>query len=312
MANIVLVHGIDQQQKSADILESSWVPALAGGVRNAGYAALADKISAHQISARMAFYGGLFRKPGQQGGGVETSDLDEERRKFAESLGLEWLTRSAERHGIDSSVAKIELTYLQGTGAGELQGPKSAFRSAIASLARLRWFAQIGMGVAERFINRALTQTTLYLTEPEIREKAQRAVLDLIDEKTEIVIGHSLGSVVAYEAVHKLKNSLPLLVTIGSPLGLGTIVYEKLSPQPPSYPPLLKRWVNVADRNDLVAAEPDISNMFTPIPHGSIFEGSFTVDNGSEPHSGGFYLSSVNVGRPVGDTLSAAQLPVGG
>ena len=46
--------------------------------------------------------------------------------------------------------------------------------------------------------NRALTQTTLYLTEPEIREKAQRAVLDLIDEKTEIVIGHSLGSVVAY------------------------------------------------------------------------------------------------------------------
>ena len=310
MANIVLVHGIDQQNKSADSLESSWLPALAGGVRNAGYTSLADKISGRQISTRMAFYGGLFRKPGQQGGGVDTSDLDEERRKFAESLGFEWLTRAAESSGGDSSVARIELTYLQGTGTGE-QGPKRAFRSAIASLARLRWFATVGMDFAERFINRALTQTTLYLTEPEIREKAQRAVLDLIDEKTEIVIGHSLGSVVAYEAVHKLKNPLPLLVTIGSPLGLRTIVYEKLSPQPPSFPPLLKRWVNVADRNDLVAAEPDITNMFTPIPPGSIFEGSFTVDNGSEPHSGDFYLSSVNVGRPVGDTLSAGQLPVG-
>jgi hypothetical protein len=311
MAKIVLVHGIDQQQKSADVLEASWVPALAGGVRNAGYTSLADRIATRQISTSMAFYGRLFLKPGQQGAGLETSDLDEERKKFAESLGVEWLTRSAKRSEGDSRVAKIELAYLQSTGGGELQGPKAAVRSAIASLARLRWFAQIGMGVAERFINRALTQTTLYLTEPEIREKAQRAVLDLIDDKTEIVIGHSLGSVVAYETVHKLKNLLPLLVTIGSPLGLGTIVYEKLAPEPPSYPPLLKRWVNVADRNDLVAAEPDITNMFTPIPHGSIFEGSFTVDNGSEPHSASFYLGKVNVGRPVGDTLSAGQLPLG-
>jgi hypothetical protein len=30
MAEIVLVHGIDQQQKSADVLESEWLPALAG------------------------------------------------------------------------------------------------------------------------------------------------------------------------------------------------------------------------------------------------------------------------------------------
>ena len=29
MAEIVLVHGIDQQQKSADKLESAWLPALA-------------------------------------------------------------------------------------------------------------------------------------------------------------------------------------------------------------------------------------------------------------------------------------------
>jgi hypothetical protein len=33
MAEIVLVHGIDQQQKSADKLESAWLPALAGGIR---------------------------------------------------------------------------------------------------------------------------------------------------------------------------------------------------------------------------------------------------------------------------------------
>ena len=44
MAEIVLVHGIDQQQKSADMLESQWVPCLAGGVRTAGFPAVADRI----------------------------------------------------------------------------------------------------------------------------------------------------------------------------------------------------------------------------------------------------------------------------
>jgi len=44
MAEIVLVHGIDQQQKSADRLESEWLPSLAGGVRVAGFSAIADHI----------------------------------------------------------------------------------------------------------------------------------------------------------------------------------------------------------------------------------------------------------------------------
>jgi hypothetical protein len=36
MAEIVLVHGIDQQQKSADRLEQEWLPDLAGDVRIGG------------------------------------------------------------------------------------------------------------------------------------------------------------------------------------------------------------------------------------------------------------------------------------
>src|SRR4051812_17197835 len=44
MAAIVLVHGIAQQQFSADSLEKDWLPALAGGVRTAGYPEVADRI----------------------------------------------------------------------------------------------------------------------------------------------------------------------------------------------------------------------------------------------------------------------------
>jgi hypothetical protein len=72
MAEVVLVHGIDQQQKSADLLESEWLPALAGGVRTAGFSAVADRIwrkasGPRRIECRMAFFGGLFLAPGQQG-----------------------------------------------------------------------------------------------------------------------------------------------------------------------------------------------------------------------------------------------------
>ena len=44
MAMIVLVHGIALEQKSADMLEAEWLPALAGGVRNAGFPATADRL----------------------------------------------------------------------------------------------------------------------------------------------------------------------------------------------------------------------------------------------------------------------------
>ncbi|HEX8200114.1 MAG TPA: hypothetical protein VF590_06475 [Isosphaeraceae bacterium] len=72
MAEIVLVHGIAQEQLSADLLESVWLPALAGGVRTARFPAVADRLWRAQggpggIDARMAFHGHLFLRPGAQG-----------------------------------------------------------------------------------------------------------------------------------------------------------------------------------------------------------------------------------------------------
>ena len=98
-----------------------------------------------------------------------------------------------------------------------------------------------------------------------------------------------------------MDQPLPLFITLGSPLGLDTIIYPKLRPQPPSFPVKVKRWLNVADKDDYIAAEPNITNLFKGgIPPGAVFEGGYTVDNGAEPHSSDFYLSKVEVGRPIG------------
>ncbi len=308
MAEIVLVHGIDQQQKSADRLEAEWLPCLAGGVRIAGFPEVADRIwraggTPAAIDARIAFYGHLFLTPGQQGDDPGEFTADEA--VLVDALAVEWLQHTASRSTRDRSrtAAARELAYVQGS-LGEEQGVRSGLRSGLKSLAKISWFAPYGMGLAERFVNRALAQVTRYLTDDSIRTRALDAVVSLIGPETKVLLGHSLGSVVAFEAAHMIARPLPLLLTIGSPLGLHTIIYQRLRPQPPSFPPHVKRWMNVADRDDYVAAEPDLIPMFSDgMPADATFESGFTVDNGAQPHNADFYLSKAEVGRAVGETL---------
>jgi pimeloyl-ACP methyl ester carboxylesterase len=180
----------------------------------------------------------------------------------------------------------------------EEAGKGAVIRRAINSLSKLRWFAPTGMAFATRFVDRALSQVTRYLTEDAIRSAALQAVRDLVGPETKVLIGHSLGSVVAYEAAHLLKQPLDLLLTIGSPLGLQNVVYQRLRPQPPTFPPGLRRWVNVADPDDFIAAEPDLRSWFSKdMPSGSVFDGTYVVVNGPEPHDARPYLTSVAVGK---------------
>jgi hypothetical protein len=79
---VVLVHGIAQENLASDFLEKDWLPALAGGVRNAGFKEIAERIWRRRsepgvIETRMAFYGNLFLRPDQQGDGP--SDLNARR-----------------------------------------------------------------------------------------------------------------------------------------------------------------------------------------------------------------------------------------
>ncbi len=309
MAAIVLVHGIAQEQYSADLLESKWLPALAGGVRTAGFPDIADKIwraGPGAIEARMAFYGHLFLRPGAQGLGAE--ELSPEQAELAERLSLELLERAETRASNEEQrrTAAIELVYLRPDPARQAQGFRSGVREAWKSLARLRWFARLGNTIAEHVV-RALSQVTRYLTDDTIRGKIQQIVLDKIGDDTRVLLSHSLGSIVAYEVAHRLDRPLPLLVTLGSPLGVETLVLQRLRP-PASFPSQVSRWVNVADKDDLVAAEPNLTNLFAvSMPRDAIFEGSYTVDNGAEPHSAEFYLGKGHIGRPVGQVLSTTD-----
>src|SRR6266571_3855209 len=184
MATIVLVHGIAQEQKSADTLEEEWLPDLAGGVRTAGFPQIADRLYRFRsepggIDTRMAFYGDLFLRGDQQGLGPEVFSRPEQ--ALAERLAMEWMTRAASRSANERirRVASRELVQLQQT-TGEEQGARAATRSAINSLARIQWFAPYGMGFAARFVMRSLTQVTRYLSDDLLREQALARVHALL------------------------------------------------------------------------------------------------------------------------------------
>jgi hypothetical protein len=312
VATIVLVHGIAQEQLAAPVLESTWLPALAGGVANSGNQELADRIwragVLGDIDVRMAYYGTPFIDQGAQGApdvDLDTAPLPGDVEELTGQLAMTWLHTAAEsaKDPSDRRQAQKELAIITGT-VGEAQGPRATLgRPALNALANLRWFAPFGMAVAGRFVWRALTQVARYLTDDEIRSYAQDQVLHLIGPDTRLVIGHSLGSVVAYEAAHRADHNLTL-ITLGSPLGLKSVVYERLRPQPPYVPAAVTRWENLAAEDDLVAAHLELKPYFPPAPGSTVTPHTHIVDTGSKPHDITHYLTKPTAGRIITETLA--------
>lgn len=311
MAEIVLVHGINHQLETADGVESAWIPALAGAVRLAGRPELADRLrlpigSPGRIECRTAYYGDLFRAPDQQGAGDDLRDLSAEQEALSDSLVLEWLARLAERAPAESREAVQAgrtLAMLRDPEQAQTQGLGNIKREAVNTLARAPRLAKLGMFIAERFFKTVLNQVTRYLTDDAIRSRAREAVMAKIGDDTKILIGHSLASVVAYECAHLLTRPLPLLVTLGSPLGLRTIVTDRLDP-PPSFPPLVKSWLNLANLEDVIAADPDLRPLFAQnLPPASRFDGLHYQEPAPDPHRAETYLGRAAVGKTVAETI---------
>lgn len=85
-----------------------------------------------------------------------------------------------------------------------------------------------------------------------------------------VIVGHSLGSVIAYDALWELSREtadvrVDLLLTIGSPLGtrfVGRLVKGAEEPEPTRYPHNIVSWINIAAAGELTALYPRLSRRF--------------------------------------------------
>lgn len=125
------------------------------------------------------------------------------------------------------------------------------------------------------FVAVAFPEVSRYVRTPDsparlaAREEVARTIAE---HRPRVVVAHSLGTVVAYEALHAYPElSVELLITLGSPLALPHGVFHRLTPPPGTYtgrgirPPGVARWVNIADRGDPVAVLRPLGGYFTNV-----------------------------------------------
>jgi hypothetical protein len=145
-----------------------------------------------------------------------------------------------------------ELVAPEASGA---QGASTALvRRAASRVARRHGLDQ---DLIRKFAIRFFGEVNTYFTDPARRDQVTRDVSARIAEfGPRVIIAHSLGSVVAYEALWSRPHpDIGLLLTIGSPLAMPDIVFDRLAPHdgPRGIPPGVRRWINVTDPGDLIA-----------------------------------------------------------
>lgn len=121
---------------------------------------------------------------------------------------------------------------------------------------------------AVRFAQDFCPEVAAYLGGGDPRVRAREAVADVVRRRRpRVVVAHSLGSVVTYEALWAHPDlSVELLVTLGSPLGMRDVVFERLAPVPVrgrgARPPGVRRWINIADKDDIAAIPAVLASCF--------------------------------------------------
>ena len=284
---IVVTHGRDQAFEIPETMGRAWSDALRHGLRSAGYARPDD------LDIRFAFYGDLWRP--------DRREPDDDERGGAQPDNLD-----APPSAVQASVG------------AELLGPRPDEE-------RLDW-RRLGQvvralddvfGVGELLLTRFLVDLDEYFRDPAMRAAALERVAAVCqaDAGPVLLLGHSMGSIVAYDLVAS-RGARPLgvagLLTFGCPLGMKSLYRHvaELHPGTP-FPPDLDRWTNVYNDEDFATIVPALADLF-PGAGGRRVED--VPAQGREPsvlapargHDPIVYLSSKGLGRAVRELLEVA------
>lgn len=161
--------------------------------------------------------------------------------------------------------------------------------------------AELTRMLTENHYDRLLAQAAAYLQQPTVRAAARRRVEAAVGADTEVVVAHSLGTLVAYETLCAHPEwSVGALVTIGCPLA-GEMIHEMLDPGPVAgvgpWPGAVRTWTNIADPDD-----PAAHNLLSGHFDGTVVE--YAVDNGHRVHDPEPYLNNPWTGAAIAAGLA--------
>lgn len=155
----------------------------------------------------------------------------------------------------------------------------------------------------------------------EIRELLKRELRPMLSANEDIIlIGHSLGSVIAYDTLWELSRleQLPgkvnLFLTLGSPLGMHYVERRLMGYKEKDkrrYPDNIKRWVNMSAVGDITALDREFREDFSHMleyglidsieDHSEAIYNYFRNQHGLNVHRSYGYLINPAVGYIIAD-----------
>jgi hypothetical protein len=224
VSRILGVHGVGNLQSGLD-------PATAADRITGWWRGALRALPAESVDTRVYYYAHLLAGPTAQASG----DLDH----LDEQTSAD-IVRWASQLGAYQEVPQGRLTQPVRAGVG--------------------WVARhfgLDHKLATRFVGTFFPEVTRYFTNQEARHHAVTDLAAYLREwQPRVLIAHSLGSVVAYEALWAgPAPQVDLFLTLGSPLAMPDIVYPRLAEHPGARrrPPGVRRWINIADQGDIIA-----------------------------------------------------------
>lgn len=239
---LILIHGRDQQGKDPDKLKAQWIDTWEKGL-------MLNKLERPaNLDIVFPFYGDLLDKLVKQAdmpadiekvlarGNAQSNDLD-----FFNSLLMDLSANAQITEG------DIMLNY---EGDIKERGPLNW--SWVQAILKTLDKTPLGNWSIKKFTYDAY----MYLSIPGIKRQINEFVMSMIGNEPCVVVGHSLGSAVAYNILRNCTTpNVKKYITVGSPLGLRSF---KARLEVPIFMPkcISGGWFNGYDERDVVALQP--------------------------------------------------------
>jgi hypothetical protein len=245
---VVLVHGRGQQGLDPATLKTEWLNTLQKGAQANGKSLPAD------LDVAFPYYGDKLDELSREFEVPLTPDIHT-RGGPAQDEFLAFQAQVAESIRESAGVTDAQVDAEYGTNP-KPRGPLNwEWVQAV-----LRAIDKHGGGMSQGALEKFTRDVFVYTTRAGVRDEIDGIVAAALTDQPTVVVGHSLGSVVAYSVLVTDRRPLrvPLYVTVGCPLGIRAIRDQF---RPLKFPLPVKSWYNAFDTRDVVALNPlDRSN----------------------------------------------------
>ena len=288
---LLFVHGIAQGGKDPAELEKTWVDTLRKGYENANltfpssltvdFPYYGDALDARVAQSQLP----LSRQVVPKGGDAPDPYED-------------FLRGSLEEMKQGASISDAEVA----AEAGPIPATEKGIQNWRLTQAIARLIDKRHPRFTSDTIERFLRDVYLYVANRSVQREINAIVTAKLTSEPTVVIGHSLGTVVAYKVLQEQAGKINLrrFITVGSPLGIRTIS-SRLGVL--KYPPADLEWYNAYDDGDIVALNPLEDPWFKTDPAIKNYSG---VNNATDNQHGIVgYLNDVTVARCVAEALAS-------